>query len=186
VTAELSRLGPEAVEAVEADIIEVYGEAFGPAPYFEGEADVRRFATEALPRHVERPDFRLVIARDAGAIVGFAYGYTGEPGQWWHDWVTFELGPSESAEWAEDAYEFVELAVRPAAQGRGTGARLHDELLEGLDHRTALLSTLDEDTPARRLYRGRGWVALREGLGTGIGRPAALIMGLRLRGHGWK
>jgi len=180
-SAELVQLGPDGVGPVEADIVDVYREAFGPAPYFEGDAEVRRFACDALPRHVDRADFRLVIARDAGVVVGFAYGYTGEPGQWWHDWVTAELGPSESAEWAEEAFEFVELAVRPSAQGRGTGGRLHDALLLGLDHRTALLSTLDEDTPARRLYRGRGWVSLREDLRvSGAGRPAALLMGLRL------
>lgn len=175
-TVELARLGPADVDAVAGEVADVYREAFGAAPYFEGELEVERFATDALPRHVPRRDFRMVIAREAGAMIGFTYGYTGEPGQWWHDWVVAELGQAAAAQWASRAFEFVELAVRPRAQRAGTGARLHDALLEGLLHRTALLSTWDADTPARRLYLRRGWVTL-----CAVDRPAAgppvLLMG---------
>lgn len=165
---------------VRAEIVEVYRAAFGESPYFEGEAEVARFAQEALPRHAVHAGFRCVVARDEGAVVGFAYGYTSAAGQWWHDWVLAQLDPSVAAEWMTDAFELVELAVRPAAQGRGTGGRLHDAVLAGLPHRTALLSTRDEDTPARRLYRRRGWVPLREAARPAPDGPPVLFMGLRL------
>jgi ribosomal protein S18 acetylase RimI-like enzyme len=182
VTVEVARLGPPEVDAVAADVVDVYREAFGGAPYFEGEAEVERFAIETLPRHLRRRDFRLVVAREAGALSGFGYGYTGERGQWWHDWASVELGPALAAEWAEGAFEFVELAVRPAAQGRGIGGRLHDATLDGLSHRTALLSTWDADTPALHLYRRRGWLTLRTVDQPATGRPSVLIMALRLPG----
>ena len=178
-SAAIELVGPAGVPA--ADVVAVYAEAFGAGPYFEGEEEVRRFAEAALPRHLARRDFRMALAHseEDGAVVGFAYGYTGEPGQWWHDWVWAQLTPAEAAEW-DGAFEIVELAVRPAAQGQGTGGRLHDALLAGLPHRTALLSTRDADTPARHLYTRRGWTTLRAGLGAGPGRPGVLLMGLRL------
>jgi ribosomal protein S18 acetylase RimI-like enzyme len=177
---EIVRLGPEDLDGVAGEVVDVYREAFGASPYFAGEAEVARFGAETLPRHMGRRDFRMVVAREEGAVVGFAYGYTGEPGQWWHDWVLAQLRPAVAAEWANEAFEVVELAVRPPAQGRGTGGRLLDALLAGLSNRTALLSTRDADTPARHLYRRRGWVALRDGLSSGPAGPKVLLMGLRL------
>ncbi|MEJ7702317.1 MAG: hypothetical protein WKF47_00885 [Geodermatophilaceae bacterium] len=38
--------------------------------------------------HADRPGFRAVAAVDLdGVLLGFGYGYTSEPGQWWHDQV---------------------------------------------------------------------------------------------------
>jgi ribosomal protein S18 acetylase RimI-like enzyme len=170
----------ELTPEVQAEVVDVYREAFGESPYFEGEAEVARFAREALPRHAVHAGFRCVVARDGGAVVGFAYGYTSAAGQWWHDWVAAQLDPAVAAEWMTDAFELVELAVRPAAQRQGAGGRLHDAVLSGLPHRTALLSTRDEDTPARRLYRRRGWVPLRESVRPAPDGPPVLFMGLRL------
>ena len=120
-----------------------------------------------------------MVVREAGEVCGFACGYRGQAGQWWHDWVVSELGPAAAAEWADGAFEFVDLAVLPRAQGRGLGGRPHDALLAGLAHRTALLSTWDADTPARALYRRRGWATLRA-VARPDGRPPVLLMGLRL------
>jgi len=165
---------------VPAGVVDVYREAFGESPYFEGETEVSRFADEVLPRHAVREGFRCVVARDGGGVVGFAYGYTSAAGQWWHDWVASLLDAAAVDEWMADAFELVELAVRPAVQGTGIGGRLHDAVLMGLAHRTALLSTVDDDTPARRLYRRRGWVPLRAGLRPSPAGPPVLFMGLRL------
>jgi ribosomal protein S18 acetylase RimI-like enzyme len=166
--------------AIAADLVEVYRLAFGAAPYFESEESIARFGAESLPRHLDRAGFRCAVAREGGGVVGFGYGYTGAPGQWWHDWVLEQLDAATATEWARSPFEVVELAVVPAAQGRGTGARLHDALLVGLPHRTALLSTRDADTPALRLYVRQGWVTLRAGIGAGCGHPGVRLMGLRL------
>jgi len=153
-----TRIGP-----FRQGIVDVYRQAFGGDPYYEEEEQVQRFAGDTLPRHAERGAFRCVVALDAGrAVVGFAYGYVGGPGQWWYDTVASRLGPERLRVWARDYFEFVELAVSTPARRRGIGGALHDALLEGLPHRTALLSTWQQETPARRLYRARGWTPLLE------------------------
>ena len=138
----------------------VYLAAFGAHGYDEGEEEARRFVEEQLPRHIERDGFRMVEATADGRLAGFAYGYTGEHGQWWTDRVA-ALAPSEVVdEWLGGHFEFVELAVDPVVQRQGVGARLHDELLSGLPHERALLSTYRDDRPAPRLYRRLGWQVL--------------------------
>ena len=82
--------------------------------------------------------------------------------------------------WLEGAFELAELAVRPPLQGRGIGGRLHDHLLADRPHRTAVLSTLQEETRALHLYRSRGWRTLLEHFSfSGVGRVYR-IMGLDL------
>jgi ribosomal protein S18 acetylase RimI-like enzyme len=60
----------------------------------------------------------------------------------------------------DDSFEVAELHVAPAHQGQGTGANILLTLASGRPERTALLSTRDADSPARRLYRGTGFVDL--------------------------
>ena len=52
-------------------------------------------------------------------VLGFAYGYTGEAGQWWHDLVVRKLTLENAEHWMTNVFEVVELAVRPTAHGRG-------------------------------------------------------------------
>ncbi|HEX6682181.1 MAG TPA: GNAT family N-acetyltransferase [Candidatus Limnocylindrales bacterium] len=142
-----------------AHVYRIAFEEFGEPP----EA-AEHFRTGQLPKHVEREGFRFALARetgDAGRVVGFAYGYTGDFGQWWTDRVA-RLAPAEIAErWLGGHFEFVELAVDPAVRGRGIGTALHDLLLEDLPHRVALLTTYrDRDLAAPRLYRRKGWRVL--------------------------
>ena len=142
------------------DLASVYRAAFGAPGYDEGDEEVRRFVEDQLPRHNEREGFRMVEATADGALVGFAYGYTGRPGQWWTDRV-IALAPRKVVdEWVGGHFELVELAVVPAAHRQGVGELLHDELLRGLSHDKALLSTYRDDRPAPRLYRRLGWQVL--------------------------
>ena len=127
---------------------------------------------EILPRHAARDGFRFLAARSsAGALAGFAYGYIGAPGQWWHDIVAAAMSPAERDRWlAPGHFEFAELHVHPGFRRRGIGGRLHDELLEGLSSRTAVLSTQVDNEPALALYRGRGWRIVVDELDFGTGR----------------
>ncbi len=165
--------------------VEVYRAAFASPPYCEGEAEVRRFAEETLPRHVQRAGFRCCVAQDQanGLVVGFAYGYTGQVGQWWHDIVAQALDQVTADRWLPGSFEFVELAVMPTAQGRGIGGQLHDALVEGLPHRTALLSTRQAETRALGLYRRRGWVPVLENFVFPGGTEPYVILGLDLSGR---
>jgi ribosomal protein S18 acetylase RimI-like enzyme len=153
-----------AVDELAPALAAIYRASFAESPYEEGEEDVERFARSQLPTHTRRRDFRCAIAREGGELVGFAYGYTGEAGQFWTEWVRERIPADLAEEWLGGHFEFVELAVLPDHQRRGIGSALHDALLADLPHQRALLSTLREDTAARRLYLRRGWRVLWEDL----------------------
>lgn len=181
---DIIRLTRVQIESAQDQILDVYGEAFASPPYSRTEIDIENFS-RTLARHMERKDFRLLAARESrtGKIVGFTYGYTSAPGQWWHDLVEGAMTPQVAREWLSDTFELVELAVAPRAQGRRAGSRLHDTLLAGLPHRTAVLSTMQAETVALQLYRRRGWVTLLENLFfSGTPKPYQ-IMGLVLPGN---
>lgn len=175
------RLQPADVARWRQELVGVYRQAFRPPPYEKGENVVRQFDS-TLKRHTKHDGFRCVAAMtpDGASPVGFGYGYTSQDGQWWHDQVVAQLDPDTVRAWFSDAFEIVELAVRPSMQARGVGRRLHDALLEPAPHRTAVLSTLDADTRGLRLYRKRGWQVIRSDFRFGGVREPYLIMGLRL------
>ena len=100
----------------------------------------------------------------APLIVGFAYGFHGGGGQWWHDLVSRAvasvLGGRASDDWFGDSLEIAEVHVHPSYQGRGTGLAMMLRLTAGRPERAAVLSTMDANTRARRLYRGLGFTDL--------------------------
>jgi GNAT superfamily N-acetyltransferase len=100
-------------------------------------------------------------------LVGFAYGFHGETGQWWHDLVGSALaqhqGRRAARSWMSDSFEVAEVHVHPAYQGHGTGHAMLVRLVAGRPEHTAVLSTMDADTSARRLYRGVGFADLLPG-----------------------
>lgn len=133
------------------NVLQVWDESFGAV------ADTAEWRDTVWDRHRARADYRLATAYDGDRLVGFSWGYTGQPGQFWSDFVLDKLGQAV-AEWVGGHFEFVELAVLPNGRRQGVGGRLHDQLLAGLPHKRALLGTEDDPTnPAVRLYLSRGW-----------------------------
>lgn len=113
-------------------------------------------------------------------LVGFGYGYTTRPGQWWHDLVRRALAREAAEHWLDDSFELSELHVLPDYQGSGTGRQLLNSLAAGIPHAHMLLSTPDAETRAFRLYRDTGFVDLaRNYLFPGDARPFA-VLGARL------
>lgn len=148
-----------------------------------------------LERHAANPGFRALaaMARDpgedtpSGVIAGFTYGFHGAHGQWWHDMVAGALAasPASSAAtaataWLADSFEVAELHVLPAYQGAGIGRSLLLRLLADRPERTALLSTQDAESRARRLYRGVGFTDLLTGFRFSGGEPPYAVMGATL------
>ena len=132
-------------------------------------------------RHTVNEGFACRAALDAdGTLIGFGYGYTTRPGQWWHDLVYKALTRQAAADWLARSFELSELHVLPDHQGRGIGRRLLSSLAKDLPHQAMLLSTPDADTRAFRLYRDVGFVDLaRHYLFPGDSRPFA-VLGARL------
>ena len=126
----------------------------------------------AWPRRhgpVRRDDGRpRPVSRAAGGtVIAFAYGFHGGRGQWWHDLVRSALisksGHAAAIEWLDDSFEVAEVHVHPEYQRRGIGRRLLYLLTGGRAERTAVLSTMDANSPARRLYRSLGFTDLLTG-----------------------
>lgn len=130
--------------------------------------------------HTVNPGFRALTATVDGTLAGFCYGFHGTPGQWWHDRVRFALGQPGAGEWLADCLEVAELHVLPEYQGRGIGSRLLRDLTTGRSERTAVLSTRDSETVARRMYRGYGFTDLLTGFLFDGMMPAYAVMGAEL------
>jgi ribosomal protein S18 acetylase RimI-like enzyme len=154
----------------------IYGDAMGATV---DELPGRRAIME---RHARNPGLRALAAVDdaSNEVVGFSYGFRGLPGQWWHDVVMSAIaarsGRACARDWLENALEVAEVHVRPAFQARGIGRQLVLALTANRPERTALLSTRDAATPARRLYRSLGFTdLLTDFLFPGGGVPYAVM-----------
>ena len=171
----------EQLRAGTEEVLDVYAEAMDVPRQLAGS---RR---SILSAHLDREGLRCVASRDGdGRLVGIAYGYVGEHGQWWHDRVQVALvdalGAAEAADWLRGSFEVCELHVRPAQQGTGLGRELLDTLLAGTAAVTALLTTPDSETRARGFYRAAGWVDLVRELHFPGDPRAFAVLGLRLPG----
>lgn len=155
----------------------IYAAAMGPPDYqLPGRQTI-------MERHAGYRAFRAIVAvqpSDGAPLVAFAYGFHGEAGQWWHDVVNQAVvsrrGEQAARYWLADSFEIAEVHVLPGYQGRGTGLAMMRRLAAGRPERTAVLSTMDADTPARRLYHRLGFTDLIEGFAfAGTEAPYAIM-----------
>lgn len=140
------------------DVLDVYAAAMEVPP---SAAKTRK---GILLSHLDRRGLKAVAAVEGDRLVGIAYGYVGEPGQWWHDQVCAAMSREQAKTWLASAFEVCEFHVRPELQGRGLGRDLLGTLLTGTGARTAVLTTPDRETRARHFYRADGWQDLVRGM----------------------
>jgi ribosomal protein S18 acetylase RimI-like enzyme len=167
--------GDELAGAVLGRVVEVWTRAHGIR---RGSPLWQEFGQERLPRHSRRTGFLMEAAFDERhRLRGFAYGYSGRPGQWWHDRVAAALPEKTRQEWLDPPhFELAELAVDPQHQGRGIGTRLHDTLLERQTHDRAVLSALANNARVIRFYEDRGWRVILPELRFESDRPPFSIL----------
>jgi ribosomal protein S18 acetylase RimI-like enzyme len=119
-----------------------------------------------------------------GQVLGFAYGFHGQAGQWWYDavWhaVSRSLGAGQAAVWLADSFEIAEVHVYKQCQRGGIGTAMLLSLTADRPERTAVLSTPDRDSTARRLYRRLGFTELITGYSFPGGSPPYIVMGAEL------
>jgi ribosomal protein S18 acetylase RimI-like enzyme len=181
-------LGPREFRAVIRALVGVYAAAMNPP-------DRTLSGREAImDRHAASPGFRGLTAQVDGRLAGFTYGFHGENGQWWHDMVAAALatrsragvsageyaGDDTPGAWLDDSFEIAELHVMPPWQGKGIGRSLLLSLASGRPERTAVLSTADAPTKARRLYRGLGFTDLLTDFRFSGSEPPYAVMGALL------
>jgi ribosomal protein S18 acetylase RimI-like enzyme len=176
----ISRLNPAEFTARLDQLVSVYAAAMRPP------GDLLAGRRSVMAGHAVNPGFIALAVTDDDRTVGFGYGFHGAPGQWWHDTVRRGLvgshGTAGAAAWLDDTFEVAELHVAPDYQGRGIGSDVLSRLASGRPERTAMLSTRDAQTPARRLYRSVGFTDLLTGFHfyPGSGEPAFAVMGAEL------
>lgn len=181
-------LGPREFRGAIRALVAVYAAAMNPP-------DRTLSGREAImDRHAASPGFRGLTAHVDGQLAGFTYGFHGENGQWWHDMVAAALATRSRTgvsiegfyddegpcAWLDDSFEIAELHVLPAWQGQGIGRSLLLSLAFGRPERTAVLSTADAPTRARRLYRGVGFTDLLTDFRFSGGEPPYAVMGALL------
>jgi ribosomal protein S18 acetylase RimI-like enzyme len=181
-------LGPREFRGAIRALVAVYAAAMSPP-------DRSLSGREAImDRHAASPGFRGLTAQVNGQLAGFTYGFHGESGQWWHDMVAAALATrsgtgvtaAEYAEveapgaWLDDSFEIAELHVLPSWQAQGIGRSLLLSLTSGRAERTAVLSTADAPTKARRLYRGVGFTDLLTDFRFSGSEPPYAVMGALL------
>jgi GNAT superfamily N-acetyltransferase len=181
-TAALCDLGPGEFLGEIDVLLAIYADAM------DADAALLPGRRELMRRHAGYPDFRALQMRahgypadDPRAVLGFSYGFRGEPGQWWYDAVSSALsrtiGPAQAAGWLADCVEVAEVHVRKDEQRHGIGTRMLTALTAGRPERTAMLSTPDRETTARRLYRRMGFTDLLTGYSFPGGSPPYAVMG---------
>ncbi len=178
--AEVGELAPSDFLAHLDSLLQIYAAAMGA----RREELAARGAI--MERHTRNPAFRAIAAtvEPQQHIVGFAYGFRGTSGQWWHDVVRDALanraGQAAARSWLSDAMEIAEVHVHPVYQARGIGRRMLTALTDGRLERHAVLSTRDTESPARRLYRSMGFSDLLTGFLFPGGGPRYAVMGAAL------
>ena len=91
--------------------------------------------------------------------------------------ITAAAGHQCATGWLADVLEIAEVHVHPDYQHRGIGRGMLLALTAGRAERTAVLSTRDADSTARRLYRSLGFADLLTGYSFPGGGPPYAVMG---------
>ncbi|WP_435969426.1 GNAT family N-acetyltransferase [Streptomyces sp. Qhu_M48] len=125
------------------ELLALCAQAFCGAPWHEPPLGAVRTVDRLLDAAASKDGFTAVIALDPDeALLGFAAG--------WNDTALSGAAP---------AFEFAELVVAPAHQGRGLGRSLHDALLVVGTPGPARLMTLDVPELTDR-YGRWGWTTV--------------------------
>jgi GNAT superfamily N-acetyltransferase len=174
---EIVRLDGPAAKSVQADVVDIYRSVFTQPPFNDSEREVGWF-DEEFATEVDFPEFRCFVAR-RGTVAGFAYGFRTFEAEAWNDWyvsVLRAVGPGGDV-WIRGQFAVGWFAVREEHRGQGIGTRLYDELIASAGRTRWWLVTHDLETPARRLYRRKGWFELGRGP-LGWGGAERLVLAL--------
>jgi ribosomal protein S18 acetylase RimI-like enzyme len=161
-TFDIELLDARATAKIATEVVRVRQEVYSDTAYNRPSSGID-FATAVLPAHLARKEFSFAAARDeTGTLVGYCYGYVGDHGQFWTDYVAERIHPSLEKAWLGDHFEIVELAIVRSARGIGVGRDLLTTLLDAHgDDRRALL-TLAKTSSALGLYESLGFTPFGE------------------------
>lgn len=121
----------------------------------DDEIAIRR---QIVLRHLGCPGARALGATtEDGRLVGFVYGMPNDRAHWWSTVVQPYLRQRGTEEWLDGSFVITELHVLPAFQGLGIGRQLITTITDTATEPRSILSAIDVESPARRLYRALGY-----------------------------
>lgn len=169
------QVGPVHLAARVDDALAVQALAFGLS---DDEIEVRR---HIVLRHTMYPGCRALGATTPdGRLVGFVYGLPNDRAHWWSTVVEPYLRAMDTDSWLDDSFVITELHVHPEFQARGIGRALITTITDAAAQPRSILSAIDIESPARRLYRTLGYEDLaRRVLFPSAPKPYA-VMGAEL------
>lgn len=163
-------------------VARLYADAFAEPPYGEDAArNLVEFPARVSRYVAEKPEFRLLVAAEAGEPIGFVLGTGIGPGDWWWDRLDETLAEPQRSRWLEQQqFGVAELVVRSASRRSGVGRALMREVLAGLPYDSALLGCFPDAVAPQRLYASLGWTLIDPHAALSETHPTQ-IMGIRLR-----
>jgi GNAT superfamily N-acetyltransferase len=162
--------GLEAAEQL-GRLADLYVPVYAEPPYDGGPKYSREAFLSRTREQLTRPGFTLLTAHEAGALVGYGFGFRMGPYGWWANATEAPPGLLRASKFA-----VIELLVRGSHRGRGVGGSLLGGLLTGRDEEYATLAARP-DSPAHPMYLRWGW---RTAAHFTTGPPASEVMVLPL------
>lgn len=139
-------------------------------------------AVANIAKHSGYKGFKGLKAKDeSGNLIGFTYGYTSLPQQFYRKKLEEQLTKVQRVTWLSDCFEFVELAVSPFNKRLGVGSQLYNKLMDKLDNKTSILTTWVDNIPAINFYKNKGWVLIKGYAPVISEANPQVIMGKRIR-----
>lgn len=133
---------------------------------------------ESIQKHRSYEGVRgFVVLSEEDNVIGFSYGYTSLPGQFYHELLAKEFNSEECQKWLSNCFEYVELVVHPSYRKQGMGKKLITKLLENVENETAILTTQVDNTPARSLYEALHWEVIKDSFYPSDSKQRYVIMG---------
>lgn len=148
-------VGPVDLAARVDEALAVQALAFGLG---DDEIAIRR---QIVLRHLTHPGVRALGALAPGdRLVGFVYGMPNSRDHWWSTVVEPYLRRTGTDDWLDDSFTITELHVHPRYQARGLGRELITTITDSAAEPRSILSAIDVESRARRLYRSLGYADL--------------------------
>jgi GNAT superfamily N-acetyltransferase len=133
------------------DLTDLYVEIHSGSPEYDYPMYDRANFISRTSSQAKKVGFELTSALSNGTLVGFSFGYTLSPGQWWSNSAPPPQDVLESTKFA-----VIELDVRESHRKQGVGGKLLEKLLEDRPENYATLAAIPGSL-AHGMYVRRGW-----------------------------
>jgi GNAT superfamily N-acetyltransferase len=117
---------------------------------------------DRLSGYAAAPGWECVVGFDNDNPVGYAFGYTLQPGARWWSGLSVDVDPSITYETGERTFALNELMVREPWRGTGAARRIHDELVSHRREERVTLLVEATHPRVRRIYEAWGYVFLAQ------------------------